>query len=278
MQNPIITLTSDFGTKDYFVSAAKGRIYSELPNARVIDISHKITPFSINETAYVIKNAYKHFPKGTVHIIAVDAEWSIENKHLVFLLDEHYFICADNGIISLITQAIKPKKIIEITLPRNEEDNYFLSNFISAACHISRGGNLNLIGKEISNIKELTEVIPVVNQEKNQVIGNVIYIDNFGNLITNIDKTLFKKIGQGRKFELHVRSYIFTKIFDRYNEIVNFETPLEKRKDDGKRLALFNADNYLEIAVYKSNLQSVGGASSLLGMKYRDSITLRFID
>jgi len=278
MNNPIITLTSDFGTKDYFVSAAKGRIYKELPNAHVVDISHKITPFSINETAYVIKNAYKHFPKGTVHIIAVDAEWSIENKHYVFLLDDHYFICANNGIISLITRVLQPKKVIEITLPRNTENSYFLENFISAACHISRGGSLNLIGKDTNNVKQLTEITPVVNKEKNQIIGNVIYIDNFGNIITNIEKDLFKRIGQGRKFELHARSYIFTKIQDRYNEIANLEIAFEKRNDDGKRLALFNSDNYLEIAVYKSNLKTVGGASSLLGLNYRDSVTLRFFD
>ena len=278
MQNPIITLTSDFGTKDYFVSAAKGRIYSELPNAHVVDITHKITPFSINETAYVIKNAYKHFPKGTVHIIAVDAEWSVENRHYVFLLDDHYFICANNGIISLITSVLQPKKIIEISIPSNKTTNYFLENFIRAACHIARGGNLNFIGKETNQIKHLTEVIPVVNQEKNQIIGNVIYIDNFGNLITNIEKDLFKRIGQGRKFELHARSYIFTKIFDRYNEIVNLDIPVEERNDDGKRLALFNTDNYLEIAIYKSNLKTVGGASSLLGLNYRDTVTLRFIE
>ncbi len=278
MNIPIITLTSDFGTKDYFVSAAKGRIYSELPNAHVVDISHKITPFSINETAYVIKNAYKHFPKGTVHIIAVDAEWSIKNKHYVFILDEHYFVCANNGIISLITSVLQPAKVIEITLPRDRENSYFLENFISAACHIARGGSLSLIGKETKEIKQLTEITPVINKDNNQILGNVIYIDNFGNLITNIEKELFIRIGQGRKFELHARSYIFTKIFDRYNEITNLEIPADKRNDDGKRLALFNSDNYLEIAVYKSNLKTVGGASSLLGLNYRDTVTLRFID
>lgn len=276
MNSPIITLTSDFGTKDYFVSAAKGRIYSELPNAHVIDISHKITPFSITETAYIIKNAYKHFPKGTVHIIAVDAEWSIEKKHYIFLLDNHYFICANNGIISLITSVLKPDKVIEIKLPRDYENSYFLENFISAACHISRGGSLSVLGKETNNIKYLTEITPVINAEKNQIIGNIIYIDNFGNLITNIEKELLKKIGQGRKFELHVRSKILTKIFNQYNEIVNFEISNKKRENDGKLLALFNSDNYLEIAIYKSNLTTVGGASTLLGLDYRDSITVRF--
>jgi len=277
MKNPIITLTSDFGTKDYFVSAAKGRIYSDLPNAHIVDISHEITPFSINETAYIIKNAYRHFPKESIHIIAVDAEWSVENKHYVFLLDGHYFICANNGIISLITSVIKPEKIIEISLRLDIQNSYFLENFVRAACHIARGGNLSLLGQEAKEVTTLKEIEPLV-KEKNQIEGYVIYIDNFGNVITNISRELFTKVGQGRRFELNARSYVFTKIFERYNEIVDLEVPLEKRFNEGKKIAIFNADAHLEIAIYKSNLKSVGGASSLLGLKYRDRVILRFFD
>lgn len=278
MENPIITLTSDFGTKDYFVSAAKGRIYSDLPNAHIVDISHQITPFSINETAYIIKNAYKHFPKESIHIIAVDAEWSVENKHYVFLLDEHYFICANNGLIPLITSVIKPKKIIEIELRVDIKDSYFLENFIRAACHIARGGNVSMLGKETKDVKVLTEIEPLVNKDKNQIEGYVTYIDNFGNVITNIDKELFNKVGQGRTFEINARSHVLTKIFDRYNEIVNMDVPIDKRYNEGKKLAIFNSDNNLEIAIYKSNLKSVGGASSLLGLNYRDRVIVRFLE
>lgn len=277
MNNPIITLTTDFGTKDYFVGAVKGRIYSELPNAHIVDISHKITPFSINETAYVIKNAYKHFPKGSIHIIAVDAEWSNENKHLIFYLDGHYFICANNGIMSLITSTINPEKIIEIELPNTENDTYFLSNFVNSACHIARGGNLDVIGKQTTEIKQIKEFKPFINDEKNQIIGNIIYVDNFGNVISNIDKETFNEIGKGRKFEIKARYYTFDEILTKYNDIINFEAEIEKRNDDGKKLVLFNNDDLLEIAIYRSNLQSVGGASTLLGLNYRDTITVRFL-
>lgn len=278
MSNPIITLTSDFGTKDYFVGAVKGRIHSELPHAKIVDISHEVIPFSINETAYVIKNAYKHFPKGSIHIIAVDAEWSNENRHLVFFLDEHYFICANNGIISLIMSDFQPEKMIEITVPNSENNTYFLHNFVTAACHIARGGNLNLIGKPTDNIKQIKEFKPFINTEKNQIIGHIIYVDNFGNVISNIDKKTFNDIGNGRKFEIKARYYTFDKILKKYNDIVNYDTEFEKRNDDGKKLVLFNKDDFLEIAIYRSNLQSVGGASSLLGLNYRDTITVRFFD
>ncbi len=273
----LITLTTDFGTKDHFVGAVKGAIYSELKDARIVDISHHISPFHITETAYILKNAYQNFPKGSIHIIGVDSELSVENKHIALLLDEHYFICPDNGIISMIASEIIPEKIVEITIHNNIISSFnVLDIFVKVACHIARGGTLDVIGKEISDYKKLTEVHPHINDDKSQILGSVIYIDNYGNIISNISKKLFQEIGKGRSFEIVARNYTFTKIFQKYNEIINFDTPSENRQDDGKKLALFNSANYLEIAIYKSNLKTVGGASTLLGLDYRDTITVRF--
>jgi len=275
---PIITLTTDFGTKDHFVGAVKGAIYKELKEAIIVDISHQITPFSITEAAYIIKNSYQNFPNGSIHIIGVDSEISVENKPIAIQLDNQFFICCDNGIISMITSDIKPDKIVEITI-QNPNENKFsvLDIFVKVACHIARGGKLEIIGKSISNIKELYEIQPKVNTEQNQIIGSIIYIDNFGNVISNISQNLFNTIGKGRDFEIIARNYTFTKIFKKYNEIVDFSMDDGKRQDDGKRLALFNSGHFLEIAMYRSNLKTVGGASSLLGLNYRDNITIRFL-
>jgi len=273
----LITLTTDFGTKDHFVGAVKGAIYSELNDARIVDISHHISPFHITETAYILKNAYKNFPKGSIHIIGVDSELSIENKHIALLLDGHYFICPNNGIISMIASEIKPEKIVEITIHNAIVSSFnVLDVFVKVACHIARGGTLDVIGKVITEFKQLKEVHPKINDEKNQIIGSVIYIDNYGNVISNITKKLFQEIGKGRPYEVVARSYTYKTIFQKYNEIVNFNTPIENRQVDGKNLALFNSANYLEIAIYKSNLKTVGGASTLLGLDYRDTITVRF--
>ena len=274
----IITLTTDFGTKDHFVGAVKGSIYNELQEAKVIDISHQITPFSITQTAYVLKNAYKNFPKGTIHIIGVDSEISVENKPIAILLDGQYFIGCDNGILSLITNEIRPEKMVEITIPDPEEYQFaILGKFIKVACHIARGGMLEVIGMQIDSIKEIVEIQPFINSEKNQILGSVIYIDNFGNVISNISKSVFSDVGKGRDFEIVARNYRFTKVYKRYNEVVDYTIPPDKRQDDGKRLALFNSANFLEIALYRSNLKTVGGASVLLGLKYRDPITVKFV-
>ena len=274
---PLITLTTDFGTKDHFVGAIKGAIFNELDNARVIDISHQISPFNITETAYVVKNAYQNFPKGSIHIVGVDSELSSENKHIALLLDDHYFVCPDNGVISMIASDIKPEKIVEITIHDRLISSFnVLDVFVKVACHIARGGTLEVIGKGIDDFKQLTEVHPFINDEKTQIVGSVIYIDNYGNVISNISKKLFQEIGKGRNFEVVARNYTFTRIQQQYNEVVNFDTPVQNRQDDGKRLAIFNSANFLEIAIYKSNLRTVGGAADLLGLAYRDTITIRF--
>ncbi len=273
----IITLTTDFGEKDHFAGAVKGAIYSELDNIRIVDISHSISPFHITEAAYIIQNAYKSFPPGSIHLIGIDSELNPENKHIAVFLDGHYFICANNGIISMLASNIIPEKIVEINIHDRIETNFpVLDVFVKVACHIARGGTLEVIGKSISSIKQLTGIKPVINSEGNQIIGNVIYIDNYGNVICNITKTLFEKTGKGRDFKISARTANFSKVHTHYSEAINFNIPKDRREEDGKKLALWNSSGYLELAIYKSNPSTVGSASTLFGLEYRDTITVKF--
>ena len=273
----LITLTTDFGIKDHFVGAVKGAIYSELPEAKIVDITHHITPFNITETAYILKNTYKSFPEKTIHIVGVDSELSVDNKHIAIELDNHYFICPDNGLISMIASEINPTKIVEINIHNHIETSFpVLDVFVQVASHIARGGSLNVIGKEITSYKNIIEIQPKVNQAQTVIIGGVIYIDNYGNVITNINKKLFNNIGKGRDFKVSAKRSFFNKIYNRYNEIVDYSVPEDKRRYDGEKLAIFNSAGFLEIAIYRSNLNTVGGASSLLGLGYRDTITIEF--
>ena len=273
----IITLTTDFGEKDHFAGAIKGAIYSQLPNVRIVDISHSVSPFNIPEAAYIIQNAYGSFPKGTIHLIGIDSEINEENKHIAIKLDDHYFVCANNGIMSMICMEIAPEKIFEINIHDKIETSFpVLDVFVKVACHIARGGTLEVIGKAIESIKPIKNIIPFVNEEKTQIIGSVIYIDNYGNVVTNIKRKFFETIQKGREFEISVRNYKFKKIHNKYSEIVNFDIPEEKRHDEGKDLLVFNSSNYLEIAIYKSNIHTVGSASTLMGLKMMDTITINF--
>ena len=113
---PIITLTSDYGNLDHRVPAIKGSILQLNPEARIIDISHEIAPYNLIQCSYIVKNAYSHFPKESVHIISVDSFFHKDRKNLLVKADGHYFISSDNGLLSLIFHDIKPEAIYEITL------------------------------------------------------------------------------------------------------------------------------------------------------------------
>ncbi len=273
----IITLTTDFGEKDHFVGAVKGTIYSEIEDVRIVDISHSVSPFHITEASYIIKNAYKCFPKGSIHIIGIDSELTPENKHLAVFLDGHYFICANNGILSLIASEINPDKIVEINIHNTVETNFpVLDVFVRVACHLARGGTLEVVGKSIENLKYLKELEPSLNADKNQIIGHVLYIDNYGNVVTNISRKLFDSAGKGRSYSLTARTARFTEIFETYSDAINFKLEKEKREEDGKKLAIFNSADYIELAIYKSNPSTVGSASTLFGLELRDTITIKF--
>lgn len=278
MPKAIITLTTDFGEKDHFAGATKGAIYSELPDVRIVDISHNVSPFSIPEAAYIIQNAYSSFPKGTIHIIGIDSEINPENKHIAIKLDDHYFICANNGIMSMICSEIAPEKIVEINIHDKIQTSFpVLDVFVKVACHVARGGTLEVIGKNIEAIKPIKNIVPYVNDDKTHIIGSVIYIDNYGNVVTNIKRSFFETIQKGRGFEISARNYKFKKIHNKYSDIVNFEISEDKRNDEGRGLVVFNSGDFLEIALYKSNSTTVGSASSLMGLGIMDTVSVNFI-
>ena len=273
----VITLTTDFGTKDHFIGSVKGALHSEISNVNIVDISNEISPFNIIEGAYIIENSYKNFPEGSIHIIGVDSEKTPEKKHLVIKLDGHFFICADNGIMSLIANKIKPEKIIEINIHNSSTSSFtVLDVFVKVAAHIYRGGSIDLVGKKINQLKELYDINPILNEKNKEIIGNVLYIDNYENIVTNISKLVFEEFGKSRPFIINARNFQFNSIVNSYSNSIKFDVKKELRKEEGKKIALFNKANLLELAIYKSNALITGGASSLFGLKFRDVVTIKF--
>jgi len=273
----IITLTTDYGLKDHFVGALKGKIISEYPEVQIIDISHDIDPFNTAEASYVVGASYAGFPKGTVHLIGVDIERNKENQHVAMQWNDHFFICADNGILSMLTQKILPQKMVEINIhDRFPAEFSDLDIFIQVACHIAKGGLLNVIGKEIQEIKQITELQPVVANDGNSIKGYVIYIDHFGNVVTNISKRQFIEIAKGRPYEIVMKPKSIKTILPNYSAVATSDKyPIKTY--EGEKLAIFNEAGYLEIAIFRSNPSNVGSASSLLGLNYRDVITVQFL-
>ena len=273
----IITLTTDYGNKDYSVSELKAKIYNEITDVRIVDVSHNISPFNLTEAAYIIKSAYRHFPKGSIHIIGIESDLTPENAHIAMKFDDNYFIGADNGIFSMIIGDFKADSMVEINIHKNY--NYTITAndvFVKIATHISREGKLEVIGKKIDSIKEIKDIKPVVSNENNQIIGSVIYIDNYGNVVTNITEKIFNKIAKSRPFTIYARNVKFDRIYNTYSDAIDYSISKDKREEDGKKIALFNNLGYLELSIYKSNPSTVGSASTLFGLGYRDQISVHF--
>ncbi len=272
----IITLTTDYGLKDHFVGGLKGKILSEYPEATIVDISHDIDPFNTVEASYVIGAAYSSFPKGTVHLIGVDIELNKENQHIAMQWNDQFFIAADNGILSMLSQKIVPQKTVIINIhDRFPNEATDLDIFVKVACHIAKGGLLNVVGREIGNIKEVTELKAVVADDHSTIKGHVIYIDHFGNVITNITKKQFLEVAKGRPYEIVMKTKNIKTILPNYSAIANSDKyPIKNY--EGEKLAIFNEAGFLEIAIFRSNPSKVGSANSLLGLNYRDNVVVKF--
>jgi S-adenosylmethionine hydrolase len=265
----IITLTTDWGDKDYYAGAVKGSVYQLLPGVVVVDISHNIRPFDIAHAAYVLKNSFETFPKGTVHIIGVDTEDFVayENvqSHIVVSYKGHYFIGADNGIFSMITGDGAVDKIIELTTPFDayqDKVRFTFScrdRFVKAAVHLAGGGDPGELGKQLESFKESRAFEPSYGNDF--IKGIVIHIDHFENAVTNITEELFEKVADGRSVTLTFKRTNIKKISKLYSDVKEIEP-----------LALFNGAGMLEIALNRSN------ASGLLGLRKNDSVLIEFTE
>ena len=256
------------GQRDYYLSAVKGAIYSQLPGAIVVDISHQIEPFDIAQAAFVLRNAYPHFPDGSVHIIGVNPEIDLHEgvMHVLVRYQKQYFISADNGVFSLLFDQ-KPDEIFELSLSQSVDDLTFPTKdvFVPAACHLLRGGTPEIIGKRREGLREKMMFRPVV--EANAIKGSLIYIDSYGNGITNITRSLFNEVARGREFRVKYsgREEGIREISDAYNNV-----------PEGERVALFGSGGYLEIAINRGTRGSGGGADSLLGLKVAQVVRIDF--
>ena len=273
---PIITLTSDYGHLDHRVSAIKGSILQLNPDARLIDISHEIGAYNLVQTAYIVRNAYAHFPKESVHIISVDSFFHKDRKNLLVKADGHYFITSDNGLLSLVFYDQKPEAIYEITINNRFDDDVKFASvdiFVPVAAHLTNGGLPELIGRKIKHYKNITFPKPYFNENEKMLIGEVMYIDNFGNCVTNISKNLFDKTAVNfQNFEINIRNILLKNINKKYTDIV---TDWEKENEyHGKASALFNGQELLEITIYKGT--KYNGANSLFGLKVGDKIYIQF--
>lgn len=253
----LVTFLSDFGVEDHYVASVKAALLSINPSLQVIDISHQITPFDLSHAAYVLGNTFRKFPKGTVHLVAIDNAIKEPSRILAAKLEDHFFVGYDTGIFSLISSEATHVKV-EINQPATT----FSAKDVLApiAARLASGQNIHEVGKRIDDDRQLVNRQPKLT--KKQIVGNVIRVDHYGNLISNIEQKEFNKILElngNAQFEIQFGREKVSKIHQNYAEA-----------EHGDYFVLFNSDGYLQIGINKGN------GSELLGLKHDSPVFIYF--
>lgn len=246
--NPIITLTTDFGTRDPYVSAMKGVILRINPIINIVDLTHEISPQNIMEANLFLADCCLYFPDGTTHIVVVDPGVGTERAPIVVSAGNQVFVCPDNGLLTMISKKLQIKEARVIS-----NKNFMLEHisstfhgrdiFAPLAAYLASGRKLKDVGDKLDEIAMINIPEPII--DKGKITGEIIHIDGFGNLISNIDHNLFKK---EKKHEILIKDKKLDKINQTYGE-----------KNKNELLALIGSSDLLEISVNQGNAANVLG-------------------
>jgi len=260
MRNSVITLLTDFGTKDHYVTSMKGAILNINPRCTLIDITHHITPHDIKEGAFILGNAYSSFPKGTIHLSVVDPGVGGLRKPILLVTTNYFFVGPDNGLFTFAPKREKVKKAVALTNPK-----YFLSPvsntfhgrdlFAPVAAYLSLGVKPEAFGPELSSWGEFDFKKPRIREGR--LIGEILHIDAFGSLISNIGNEQLFHFVKDHSFVIRVGKRTIR--------------GLKKGYWEGKRneaMALIGSGGFLEISVREGNAQKV------LRVKKGDQVTI----
>jgi len=244
----IVTLTSDIGHQDYLVGAIKGQLLQINPGFQLVDISHSLSPFNMPQAAYISRNAIRNFPPFSFHLLLVNM-FETKPEHLLLAYhNEQYILSADNGLLTMTLQE-RPELVIGLPLEKTSIRNtlHCLQVMAKAINSIVQGEPMQSIGIPDIGINEKNPIRPLLGE--NWIEGQILFIDNFENIIVNITQEQFETQRKGRSFRI---------TFKRDEEI---STISETYADvpEGEKLALFNSAGYLEIAINKGNAAGLFG-------------------
>lgn len=262
----IITLTSDFGSKDGYVAAMKGTILSIAPpSIRMVDISHEIAPQDVMEAAYVLRSSTPFFPDGTVHLAVIDPGVGTRRRPIAVRSGAQFYIGPDNGLISLVLGTSGADEMVELSNsafwrdPNPSATFHGRDIFAPAAAHIACGVSLTELGRPLDRIQPLHWALPIADEQGVQ--GWVMHIDHFGNCITNISADLLPEPSEKRGLKCYVGNAVLSGVHRTYADV-----------DSGDPVLLFDSGGQLEIAI------NGGNAAQLLGINKGSQVSLVFAD
>ncbi len=243
----LITLTTEWREDDFFYGILRGKLSSSCPDVVVVNNAGGIPPLNIMHGAFVIRNTFSHYPEGTIHLVFVSSEGSGRQPHLVVKSRGHWFIGADNGIFNLILNS-EPELIISL---RNEDHADEITLFVRAASAIAAGQPAEKLGTRVPGLSERVPLRATI--DRNVIIGSVIFIDSYGNAITNITREVFSRVFDERPFRILIKSnkYYTEKISRLYSD-----------EPVGEIVTLFNMLDLLEVSINGANLCQLFGVDT----------------
>jgi S-adenosylmethionine hydrolase len=261
---PILTLTTDIGQQDYLVAAVKGQLYSADEQVTIVDISHQLSSFNYPQAAYFCDSAFKHFPANSFHIVLVNMFDEKPKQMLLAYHNKQYIACADNGLLTMIIDGA-PQRVVGLPLPQNERPTTLTCTQVIANAykHIAEGLDMETIG--VTNIEIVEKLRLKYVMSPTTMEGQILYIDNFENVIVNITKPDFDRERNGRSFKI---------IFKR-DEVIDTLSETYACVPQGEKVAFFNSSGYLEIAINKGNAAGLFGLQGFSEAMQKQSISLQ---
>lgn len=255
MNHPAITLLSDLGTRDSVVTNAKALLIQHVPNATITDISHRVAQYDIQQAAYLLLSAYRHFNEGTIHIVLVDVFSRSPSKMLLAEKDGNYFIVADNGLLPLAFG----ENIEMIRLCTTFENPFsfhdWLENVVHVAEQIITGNSSSFIPyNELHDAQH-----SLLNTHSNGIDCGIHYVDNYGNVVLDINQKKFEELVHNRHFKIKVMRNEITAVSKNYSDV-----------PERAPLCRFNDAGFLEIALNRAS------AADLLGLGMNNSGNLHY--
>ena len=240
MARPIIALLSDFGGRDHYAGAMKGVILGICPDTTLVDISHDVPPHDVMTAAFELSAAYRYFPVGCVFLTVVDPGVGSARRGLAADIGDYRFVAPDNGVLSVVLKERPPKCVVELTDRRYARPTVSRTfegrdRFAPAAAWLAKGIQLSALGRMVTDY--LMVEVPVPECTADRVTGEVLRVDRFGNLVTNIDRKTFERLTQGGSIQIAVDSRVTDRFVETYADI---------REDEV--CALFGSTDHLEFA------------------------------
>lgn len=263
--NGILTLTTDFGTRDGYVAAMKGVMLGINPDLKLVDVAHEVAAHDIMEGAFILRNVAASFPAGTVHLAVVDPGVGSNRKPIAMKYRNQLFVGPDNGLFSLVLSGHSADQVVELDQPRFWRQEKVSATFhgrdifAPIAARLASGLSLSSAGSPTDSMQSLHWALPISDDQGIQ--GWIVHIDRFGNCITNIQREQFHSQRRDRDFKCYAGTSIIASNSTTYSDV-----------DPGEATVLFNSQDHLEIAIHQ------GSAASLLGIRKGAPVNILFMD